>query len=217
MARPRRWSRATRATRRVRTSKTATFGVRGDGFCARTWGSEHAGPGTPGGGFEGERTVSRLPQLRFDGYKTPSTHEEVRAVSDSTISSTVDFIFDNGATAISCMIIVRLHRANQFNAVTAQGRLGKSEPTAIVIQSANRAGACARPTKPQGYEPWGGTMHTDTAFYGEYANRGPGAKTNLRVKWKNVKVLSTAEAEEYTAEVFLKGMLPALKASWCTT
>ncbi|GAB2302787.1 hypothetical protein Dimus_036781 [Dionaea muscipula] len=163
---------------------------------------------------------------------------------DCVISGTVDFIFGNGATLIqSCVIIVRLPEPNQFNAVTARGRLGRSEPTAIVIQGCKIVPErrlvpqrfiiktfLGRPWKPyartvfmesllgdliqpQGYEPWGGNLHTDTAFYGEYANRGPGARTNLRVKWKNVKVLSRAEANEYSASVFLKGMLPALEAT----
>ncbi|GAB2282091.1 hypothetical protein Dimus_016648 [Dionaea muscipula] len=229
------------------TSKTASFIVEGDGFLCKNMGFQNnAGP-------EGHQAVALrvnaqqavFQACRFDGYQdTLYTQGGSHFFRDCIISGTVDFIFGNGATLIqSCVIIVRLPEPNQFNAVTAQGRLGQSEPTAIVIQGCKIVPErrlvpqrfiiktfLGRPWKPyartvfmesllgdliqpQGYEPWGGNLHTDTAFYGEYANRGPGARTNLRVKWKKVKVLNRAEANEYSASVFLKGMLPALEAT----
>ncbi|GAB2298517.1 hypothetical protein Dimus_032581 [Dionaea muscipula] len=229
------------------TSKTASFAVQGDGFLCKNMGFMNtAGP-------EGHQAVAMrvnaqqavFHSCRFDGYQdTLYTQGGSHFFRNCIISGTVDFIFGNGATLIqNCLIIVRLPDENQFNAVTAQGRLGKSEPTAIVIQGCrilpDRALVrkrfaiktfLGRPWKPYartvfmesllgdliqpaGYEPWGGNMFTDTAFYGEYANRGPGARTNLRVRWRNVKVLSRAEANQYSAAFFLRGMIPALKAT----
>ncbi|GAB2262790.1 hypothetical protein Droror1_Dr00003787 [Drosera rotundifolia] len=228
------------------TSKTASFAVEGNGFLCKNMGFQNtAGP-------EGHQAVALrvnaqqavFQNCRFDGYQdTLYTQAGSHFFRDCTISGTVDFIFGNGATLIqNCLIIVRMPEPNQFNAVTAQGRLGKSEPTAIVIQGCRILPDrtlvpqrfkiktyLGRPWKPyartvfmesllgdliqpQGYEPWGGNAHTGTAFYGEYANRGPGARTNLRVRWKNVKVLSRAEANQYTALYFLRGMLPYLRS-----
>ncbi|GAB4830635.1 hypothetical protein Ancab_020401 [Ancistrocladus abbreviatus] len=140
-------------------------------------------------------------------------------------------------------IIVRMPDLNQFNAVTAQGREGPNEPTGIVLQGCDIQADPAllphkttvktflgRPWKPyartvfmestigdfivpEGYEPWEKIKHNNTAFYGEYANSGPGAKTDMRVKWPNVKVLSKEEARTYTASVFLKGGVGWLKDS----
>ncbi|GAB4841822.1 hypothetical protein Ancab_022558 [Ancistrocladus abbreviatus] len=140
-------------------------------------------------------------------------------------------------------IIVRLPNLNQFNAVTAQGREGPNEPAGIVLQGCDIVADPAlnphknkvktflgRPWKPyartvfmestmgdfivpEGYQPWQNDKHTGTAFYGEYANSGPGANTDRRVKWKNVKVLSKEEALTYTASEFWKGGIQQLQGS----
>ncbi|GAB2226497.1 hypothetical protein Droror1_Dr00022307 [Drosera rotundifolia] len=229
------------------TSKTASFAVEGDGFLCKSMGFQNtAGP-------EGHQAVALrvnaqravFLNCRFDGYQdTLYAQTGSHFFRGCTISGTVDFIFGNGATLIqNCMIIVRMPDPNQFNAVTAQGRLGKNEPTGIVIQNCRIVPDQAlvpqrfkiktflgRPWKPyartvimestvgdliqpQGYEPWGGNVNTETSFYGEYGNSGPGASTDMRVKWKYVKVLSKAEAQHYSAGVFLKGMLPDLSSA----
>ncbi|KMT10056.1 hypothetical protein BVRB_5g122660 [Beta vulgaris subsp. vulgaris] len=68
--------------------------------------------------------------------------------------------------------------------------------------------------RPAGYFQWqspeGKNNHL-TAFYGEYANRGPGANTRMRVKWPHVKVLQKPEAQRYSAAIFLAGA-PWVKA-----
>ncbi|XP_021768573.1 pectinesterase-like [Chenopodium quinoa] len=130
---------------------------------------------------------------------------------------------------------------NQMNLVTAQGGIAANEPTGIVIQGCEilpdrelfplrfqLKTYLGRPWKtyaktlfveslmgdliqPAGYEPWAGNANINTAFYGEYANRGPGSNTAMRVKWKNVRVLNKAEAQRYSAGVFLGGA-PWVKA-----
>ncbi|KNA12242.1 hypothetical protein SOVF_127780 [Spinacia oleracea] len=130
---------------------------------------------------------------------------------------------------------------NQMNLVTAQGGVAVNEPTGIVIQGCEilpdkdlfplrfeLKTYLGRPWKmyaktvfmeslmgdliqPIGYEPWAGNANINTAFYGEYANRGPGANTAMRAKWKNVRVLNKADAQRYSAGVFLAGA-PWVKA-----
>ncbi|XP_057517766.1 probable pectinesterase/pectinesterase inhibitor [Amaranthus tricolor] len=124
---------------------------------------------------------------------------------------------------------------NQMNLLTAQGGVSANEPTGIVIQGCEvlpdrelfplrfkLKTYLGRPWKPYaktlflenmmgdliqpaGYEPWAGNANIGTAFYGEYANRGPGANTAMRVKWKSVRVLDKAQAQRYSAGVFLAG------------
>ncbi|KAL2935036.1 putative pectinesterase/pectinesterase inhibitor [Bienertia sinuspersici] len=67
--------------------------------------------------------------------------------------------------------------------------------------------------QPAGYFAWAspeGKNNHMTAFYGEYANRGPGSNTAMRVKWPHVKVLQKPEAQRYSASMFLGG------APWVT-
>ncbi|KAK9704713.1 hypothetical protein RND81_07G006800 [Saponaria officinalis] len=132
-------------------------------------------------------------------------------------------------------LLVRLPGPGQKNMVTAQGGLAANEATGLVIQGCevlpdrslypqrlqveNYLGRPWKPyaktvfmesiigdlIRPEGYFPWAGTTNLDTCFYGEYANRGPGANTARRVRWKHVKVLNRAEAVRYSASVFLSG------------
>ncbi|XP_074316594.1 pectinesterase 4-like [Silene latifolia] len=138
-------------------------------------------------------------------------------------------------------LLVRLPGEDQKNMVTAQGGLSANEATGLVIQGCeilpDRSlfpkrleieNYLGRPWKayaktvimetvigdlirPEGYYPWAGTENLDTCFYGEYNNRGPGANTARRVTWRNVKVLNRAQAQRYSAIIFLGGA-PWVKA-----
>ncbi|GAB6008214.1 pectinesterase family protein [Dysgonomonas reticulitermitis] len=57
--------------------------------------------------------------------------------------------------------------------------------------------------RPEGWENWRNPENEKTARYMEYNNKGAGADTSKRVKWS--KVLSSAEAKEYTLENVLSG------------
>ncbi|XWS53440.1 hypothetical protein CRYUN_Cryun10bG0001700 [Craigia yunnanensis] len=127
---------------------------------------------------------------------------------------------------------------NQKNIVTALGRKFQQETTGLVIQNCRIVPEMAlfpvrfkipsylgRPWKeysrtvimestigdliqPAGWLEWIGNFALDTLFYAEYANRGPGAATNRRVKWKgyNYKVITNRnEALRFTAGPFLQG------------
>ncbi|CAN0906761.1 Putative pectinesterase/pectinesterase inhibitor 45 [Linum grandiflorum] len=133
------------------------------------------------------------------------------------------------------LIIVRKPLDNQFNTVTADGKKEKGQPTGIVIQNCRIVPEAklvpdrfklktylGRPWKaysttvvmeselgdliqPDGWKEWDGTQFLDTLYYAEYANRGPGANTARRLKWKTIRFLSRNEAMKWTVESFLRG------------
>ncbi|KAL5727456.1 pectinesterase [Ranunculus cassubicifolius] len=152
------------------------------------------------------------------------------------ISGTVDFIFGRGVALIqNSQIVVRKPLANQFNCVTADGKDKSNERTGLVLQNCAIVKAkqlnkmttktyLGRPwgpfattiimeslipdiIVPEGYMNWNETStHKDTSFYREFANRGPGANTNLRVKWKGFGVITDRrQAEPFTAGRWLEG------------
>uniref|UniRef100_A0A7N0VB91 Pectinesterase n=1 Tax=Kalanchoe fedtschenkoi TaxID=63787 RepID=A0A7N0VB91_KALFE len=138
----------------------------------------------------------------------------------------------------NCLIVVRKPMDNQQNMVTAQGRVDKHESTGIVIQNCRIVpeqklyplrleipSYLGRPWKqysrtvvmestigdliePAGWMPWSGDFALDTLFYAEFANRGPGADTKARVKWKGYKLMRNRnEAVPYTTGPFIQGNL----------
>ncbi|KAL9671896.1 hypothetical protein QQ045_009469 [Rhodiola kirilowii] len=145
---------------------------------------------------------------------------------------------DAAAVIQNCLIVVRKPMDNQQNMVTAQGRVDKHESTGFVIQNCRIVpeqklyplrlkipSYLGRPWKqysrtvimestigdliqPAGWMPWNGDFALDTLFYAEYANRGPGAETKARVKWKGYKVMTNKnEAIPYTTGPFIQGNL----------
>lgn len=143
---------------------------------------------------------------------------------------------DAAALIQNSLIVVRKPMDNQQNTVTAQGRTDKHETTGLVIQNCRIVpeqklyparlqirSYLGRPWKqysrtvimestigdliqPAGYMPWSGNFALDTLYYAEYANRGPGAATNKRVKWKGFRVITNRnEALQFTAGPFIQG------------
>jgi len=143
---------------------------------------------------------------------------------------------DSAAVIQNSLIIVRKPMDNQKNIVTAHGRQDKRESTGLVIQNCRIVPEqllypvrlkiptyLGRPWKmysrtiimestlsdfiqPEGFMPWEGNFALDTLYYAEYGNRGPGAATNKRVKWKGYHVLKNRnEVLQYTAGLFLQG------------
>ncbi|KAL5538068.1 hypothetical protein UlMin_042278 [Ulmus minor] len=138
----------------------------------------------------------------------------------------------------NCLIVVRKPSPGQKNAVTAQGRADKRETTGIVIQNCRIVPEqklfpvrfqyptfLGRPWKqfsrtvimestigdliqPAGWMEWEGNFALDTLYYGEYANRGPGAVTSRRVRWKGYRnIMNRNEALMFTSAPFLQGNL----------
>lgn len=142
---------------------------------------------------------------------------------------------DSATIIQNSLIIVRRPMDNQQNTVTAQGRAEKREGSGLVIHNCRIVPEqklfaerfkiptfLGRPWKqyaltvfmestlgdlvqPAGYMPWSGNFALDTCQYLEYANKGPGANTNRRVRWKGVRVMARNEAVKYTAGPFLLG------------
>ncbi|CAH2036610.1 unnamed protein product [Thlaspi arvense] len=135
-----------------------------------------------------------------------------------------------------CDINARRPNSNQKNMVTAQGRSDPNQNTGIVIQNCRIGATSdllavkgsfktylGRPWKeysrtvimqsdisnviqPEGWLEWSGSFALDTLTYREYLNRGGGAGTANRVKWKGFKVISSAtEAQQFTAGQFIGG------------
>ncbi|TMW91361.1 hypothetical protein EJD97_014437 [Solanum chilense] len=143
---------------------------------------------------------------------------------------------DSAAILQNCLIIARKPMEKQQNTVTAQGRTNIRATTGLVIQNCRIVPEqlleplrfkiptfLGRPWKmyartvvmestladfiqPAGWMPWDGNFALDTCVYAEYANRGPGANTNNRVKWKGFKVITDRnEALQYTTTPFIQG------------
>ncbi|XP_004298254.1 PREDICTED: pectinesterase-like [Fragaria vesca subsp. vesca] len=145
---------------------------------------------------------------------------------------------DSTTVIQNSLIIVRKPLANQKNTVTANGRKDQRESTGLVIQNCRIVPEEAlfplrfqimsylgRPWKmysrtvimesefgdfiqPAGWLEWQGNFALDTLYYAEYANRGPGAVTTGRVKWKGFHVITDRNvALQFTPGNFLAGGL----------
>ncbi|KAG6469403.1 hypothetical protein ZIOFF_074120 [Zingiber officinale] len=142
---------------------------------------------------------------------------------------------DSAAVFQNCLIVVRRCMDNQQNTVTAHGRTEAKEATGLVIQNCRIVpdqqlfpdrlkipSYLGRPWKaysftlvmestigdlirPEGWMPWDGNLYLNTLYYAEYGNRGPGAGTSGRVKWKGFHVIDKKTAQQFTVEPFIQG------------
>ncbi|KAK8684549.1 hypothetical protein V6N13_040571 [Hibiscus sabdariffa] len=58
--------------------------------------------------------------------------------------------------------------------------------------------------QPEGYIPMDGDKGLATSYYVEYGNRGPGSKTEGRVKWPGIKQVDETEIKKFTPGAFLE-------------
>lgn len=142
---------------------------------------------------------------------------------------------DAAAVFQNCKMLVRKPLDNQQCIVTAQGRKERRQASALILQNCTIAAHSSytpfkgqirsylgRPWKvysrtiimesyiddiiqPEGWLPWLGDFGLNTCFYTEYKNRGPGASTTRRVKWKGIKTITPQHATDFTAGRFMKG------------
>ncbi|CAM8925393.1 unnamed protein product [Rhodiola kirilowii] len=221
----------------VPTSKTATVIVLGDFFMAKNIGFENsAGPEKHQAvALRVQSDFSVFQNCQMDGYQdTLYTHTKRQYYRDCIVTGTIDFVFgDSPVLFQNCTFMVRKPNDNQFNAVTAQGRKERRQPSGIIIQGSriiadpelesvksDFKSYLGRPWKaysrtiimetfiddliaPEGWSPWAGDINTENCLYGEYQNSGPGASTNDRVKWKGIKKIDKKLAIKYTADYFL--------------
>ncbi|KAF5465446.1 hypothetical protein F2P56_015455 [Juglans regia] len=221
------------------TFKTATVSAIGSNFLAKNIGFENSA------GAEKHQAVALRVQsdmsifynCQMDGYQdTLYAHTHRQFYRDCTISGTIDFIFGNAAAVFqNCKMIVRKPMDNQQCIVTAQGRIDRREPTALVLQGCTFTAEPAylplkdknkaflgRPWKqysrtiimqshiegfiqPEGWLPWMGDFALNTLFYTEIDNDGPGAATTNRVKWRGIKKVNLEHAKKFTAGTFIGG------------
>ncbi|GLJ09578.1 hypothetical protein SUGI_0112210 [Cryptomeria japonica] len=136
----------------------------------------------------------------------------------------------------NCNIMARKPDPNQKIMYTAQGREDPNQNTGISIQNCRMSATSdlvavkssfqvylGRPWKlysrtvimqshlddlinPAGWHEWDGNFALSTLYYAEYMNRGPGASTANRVKWKGYHVINNStEAAQFTVNQFLQG------------
>ncbi|KAK1382887.1 Pectinesterase [Heracleum sosnowskyi] len=181
--------------------------------------------------------MSTFYSCSFEGYQdTLYVHSQRQYYTECDIYGTVDFIFGNAAAVFqNCNIYPRLPLANQFNAITAQGRIDPNQNTGISIQNCNIKAAddlassdgttqtyLGRPWKqysrtiyiqsfmdslinPAGWREWSGDFALSTLYYAELGNMGPGSVTTERVTWPGYHKISAKEAANFTVSNFLLG------------
>ncbi|XVF31411.1 hypothetical protein REPUB_Repub16aG0143700 [Reevesia pubescens] len=199
------------------TFRTATVAVVGKGFVAvditfrNTAGpTKHQAVAVRNGA-----DMSTFYRCSFEGYQdTLYAHSLRQFYRECDIYGTIDFIFGNAASVLqNCNIFPRLPLPNQFNTITAQGRIDPNQNTGIsihhsVIKPANDLASnngmtktyLGRPWKeysrtifmqsfidsfidPKGWSEWSGDFALKTLYYAEYGNQGPGSNTDSRVTW----------------------------------
>jgi len=181
--------------------------------------------------------LSTFYSCSFEGYQdTLYVHSLRQFYRECDIYGTVDFIFGNAAVVFqNCNLYPRLPMANQFNAITAQGRIDPNQNTGISIENCTIRAAddlatsnipiktfLGRPWKqysrtvymqsfmsdvvdPAGWRDWNGTFALDTLYYAEFNNTGPGSDTANRVTWPGYHIMNTTEAANYTISNFIFG------------
>lgn len=135
----------------------------------------------------------------------------------------------------NCKLVIRKPLEDQECVITAQGRQNDRAPTGFVLQNCtimadplyyplrnNNKAFLGHPMKKfsrtiimqsfladsiatEGWKPWMGTFAQDTCYFGEFDNRGPGAKTTGRVKWHGIKNISKQDVNAFTPENFYAG------------
>ncbi|BFG15056.1 putative pectinesterase/pectinesterase inhibitor 28 [Prunus yedoensis var. nudiflora] len=223
----------------TKTFQTATVAVVGDYFVAKDMGFENSA------GAKGHQAVALRVQsdlsifynCQMDGYQdTLYTQTHRQFYRDCTISGTIDFIFGDAAVVFqNCKMIVRKPMDNQACMVTAQGRMDRRQPTAMVLQNCTISGDpeyipvkdkskayLGRPWKalartivmqsqiddiitPEGWMEWTGSTNHKSCWFGEYGNRGPGSDMTRRVTWSGIKKLTPEHAVDFTAGKLMEG------------
>ncbi|TYI12396.1 hypothetical protein ES332_A09G274500v1 [Gossypium tomentosum] len=118
------------------------------------------------------------------GRKFPYTHSAI-VLQNCTISGAPDYL------------------PVKDKSKTYLGRPWKALARTIIMQS-NIDDIITPEGVSQGYSPMQGTVGIDTGYFVEFQNRGPGSKTEGRVKWPSIKTIDINEAKKWTPGVFLE-------------
>lgn len=164
---------------------------------------------------------------RFLGYQDTLFADYGRQYYvDSTIEGAVDFLFGNAAAVFDHDEL----RVIGPGALTAQSRTSPTQSTGYVIVNSRVTSAIpadkrqqiwlGRPWRPYsrvvfvrtwlpadvapaGWNNWSDLRNEKTAWYGEFDDRGPGARRDDRTSWS--RQLSAAEAKSFEPRAFLAG------------
>ncbi|KAF2307279.1 hypothetical protein GH714_026068 [Hevea brasiliensis] len=221
------------------TFNSATFAVVGQGFVALNMTIQN----TAGAikqqavAVRNGADLSAFYNCGFEGYQdTLYTHSLRQFYRDCEIYGTIDYIFGNAAVVFqNCKIYARLPLDNQFNAVTAQGRIDPNQNTGTSIQNCSILAAedlassngttksyLGRPWKeysrtvvmqsfidslidPSGWAPCSGDFALATLYYAEFDNTGPGSNTTNRVTWPGYHLINATDAANFTVSNFTQG------------
>ncbi|CAN6926021.1 unnamed protein product, partial [Brassica oleracea] len=137
----------------------------------------------------------------------PSKHQVValRVVFRQVlIVGTVDFIFGNAAIVLQdCDIHTRRPNSGQ------KKKWSRPKEGLILTRTQGSLSKDVGSVPHRICSPWSewtGTFALNTLTYREYANKGAGAGTARRVRWRGFKVITAAsEAQRYTAGQFVGG------------
>ncbi|KAI3859888.1 hypothetical protein MKW92_033358 [Papaver armeniacum] len=197
------------------TYNSATVVVQGDGFIAQDVCFQNtAGP-------EKHQAVA----IRVGADQTVFSRCKFDAYQDTLYAHSLRQFYRDSMVVQNSKVIARKPMKNQNNMCTAQGRIDPNQNTGTSIQNCNViANILGRPWKaysrtvymesflgdlinPAGWAEWNASNpFTKTLYYGEYANRGPGAGTANRVKWPGLPChKNPAEAEKFTVAKLIQG------------
>ncbi|KAL3830684.1 hypothetical protein ACJIZ3_019486 [Penstemon smallii] len=179
--------------------------------------------------------LSIFHRCRIDAYQdTLFTQSNRQFYRECKIYGTIDFIFGDSSVVIQMStILLKRPLHGQSNVITAQAKNDPNSNTGISIHKCVIAPAedlhgvrtfLGRPWKdysttifmqnqlgslidPKGWLPWGDSVKApDTIFYAEYNNKGFGAVTKDRVRWKGLKLnISHLQASKFTVRSFING------------
>lgn len=207
------------------TSAAFAFYVAGHDFYAENLTFENSfGLGSQAVAVVSDADRAIFSKCRFLAWQdTLYTRRGRQYFKDSYIEGSVDFIFGQ-ATAV--FENSQIHsKTNGY--VTAPMRFAADEPSGLVFdnckltaESTVKGVYLGRPwrafgrtvflntemgefIKPEGWHNWGKTENEQTAYFAEYKSSGKGGNQENRVKWMHQ--LSESEAQQFTAENFLKG------------
>ncbi|CAH2071999.1 unnamed protein product [Thlaspi arvense] len=163
-------------------------------------------------------------------------HRARQFYRECDIFGTIDFVFGNAAAVFqNCSLYARRPNSQQKIAFTAQSRNCSNQTTGIsmihcrflaatdlIPVKANFKAYLGRPWRPYsrtiimksfiddlidpaGWLEWN-KDYTETLYYGEYMNEGPGSNMTNRVKWPGYRRMKTAmEATQFTVGPFIHG------------
>ncbi|GJW30066.1 probable pectinesterase/pectinesterase inhibitor 41 [Tanacetum coccineum] len=133
--------------------------------------------------------------------------------------------------------------ANQFNAITAQGRTDRGTVTRVLNPKCSHIVAArgliptktylGRPWKEysrtvyirtfmdslidgSGWREWSGDFALNTSYYAEFDNTGPGSDTSRRVTWPGFHVINATDAVNFTTSSFIPGDAFLPETGWLT-